>query len=169
MEDFDYSSAVRELSYNPTTGLLTYSSSNRWHKEHDIAGHVKSNGYIALWLKDKNGVRRKLHAHRVIWFMVYGEIPNLDIDHIDGNRTNNALTNLRSVDRTTNLQNIKKAKSHNKSTGLLGAYKVSGKDKYTSSISVNKQHVYLGSYDTAELAHEAYLSAKRNLHIGSTL
>lgn len=125
-----------------------------------VLGYKKSNGYIALSIDGQ-----KYFAHRLAWLYVHGDFPKHDIDHIDGNRENNKIENLRDVQRTVNLQNLKKAKSHNKSTRILGVY-IHANGKFTSRISVNKKDIYLGLFETADQAQQAYLQAKQQFHQG---
>lgn len=125
-------------------------------------GHLASNGYLRFTVA---GVRRT--AHRLAWLYMTGEWPSGDIDHIDGLRTNNRWSNLRNVSRAVNLQNLKGAKSHNGGTRLLGAYPCG--NRFTSRIQTNGRDKYLGTFATAEAAHAAYITAKRELHEGNTL
>jgi hypothetical protein len=81
----------------------------------------------------------------------------LEIDHIDGNPSNNKLDNLRDVSHSVNLQNRKSATRKNK-TGFLGVVK--RKNKYAAHITKNGKQVYLGLFDTPELAHKAYKENK---------
>lgn len=147
--------------YDPLTGAFTRAVGVKGGRAGAGAGHLKDNGYIHFSVDGK-----KYGAHRLAWLFVHGEMPPGDIDHIDGNRANNAIANLRSVDRSTNLENIRSAKSHNKSTRLLGAYPVSGSDSYCSKIQVRGKSMHLGCFATAEEAHSAYIAAKSNLHAG---
>ena len=150
------------LNYDPETGLFYREiATARCVKIGNIAGSV-SNGYIRIKIDGK-----RYQAHILAWFYVYGKLPDYEIDHIDGNRSNNSIINLRDVTKSINVQNQKKAQSDNKSTGLLGAYS-SGK-KYKSSIRVDGENKYLGIFETAELAHGAYINAKRKYHEGCTI
>ena len=146
------------FSYCPESGVFIRRSTGK------VVGHKKDNGYIHFCVDYK-----KYLAHRLAWLYVHGVWPNGDIDHIDGNRSNNKIENLRDVPRSTNLENMKYAKSHNKSTGLLGSYLIKKTGRYTSRIKVNKTDVYLGVFDTAKDAHIAYIQAKKKFHVGSTL
>lgn len=147
--------------YDQKSGAFTRIAKVKGARVGAKAGHIKDNGYIHFSVDGK-----KYAAHRLAWLFVYGEMPTGDIDHIDGNRANNAIANLRSVDRSTNLENIRLAKSNNKSTRLLGAYPVSGSDSYCSKIQVRGKSMHLGCFATAEEAHSAYIAAKSNLHAG---
>lgn len=106
-------------------------------------------------------------AHRVAWAFNYGQ-PDEDIDHIDGNPSNNKLENLRSVKHIHNQQNLLKARKDNKS-GFLGVAYHSQTGRYTAQIWINKKKKHIGIFKTPELAHEAYLKAKRELHEGCTI
>ena len=150
---------LREVvSYDRATGEFVRRGTGR------RAGTLKDNGYLHFTV---DGV--KWGAHRLAWLYVHGQWPDGDIDHIDGNRRNNALANLRDVSRSTNLQNLRCAKSHNKSTGLLGAHFHRQSGRYTSRIQTNGRDKHLGTFDTPEAAHAAYIAAKRELHEGNTL
>jgi hypothetical protein len=104
--------------------------------------------------------------HRLIWLHAHGVWPTEVIDHIDGNRGNNRLSNLRDVDQATNMQNQRKAMSSSK-TGLLGAYP--WRDKFAAGIGINGRIKHLGVFNTAEEAHAKYLDAKRAMHAGCTI
>lgn len=100
-------------------------------------------------------------AHRLAWLYVYGFIPNGDIDHINGNRSDNALSNIRIGTHAQNMQN-RRTPSHGSKTGFLGV-SPTGR-RYQARIGNGPYELYLGSFDTAEEAHAAYLKAKRELH-----
>lgn len=155
---------LRELvRYCPETGVFTWksSSSNRV-KIGDVAGTLRKDGYFRIQIDGK-----LYFAHRLAWLYIHGNLPTYHIDHIDGNRCNNCINNLRDVDRLTNNQNIKHAQQNNKFTGLLGVTK--HRSKFMAQITINGIHKYLGCFDSAHKAHEVYLSAKRNYHKGCTI
>lgn len=156
---------VRErFHYDPATGIFTRAvTARRWRAGSVVTGTV-SHGYVRIWVDGK-----QISAHRLAWAWMNGEWPRSDIDHIDGNRANNAWANLREVDRSTNLENIHRAKSHNRSTGLLGAYHSPSPGRFVSRIQVKGKTKTLGSFGSAEEANAAYLAAKRELHAGNTL
>lgn len=152
---------VREvLAYDKKTGVFTWNEKpKQWRKgKSNVAGSLNTNGYLRIKV---DGAR--YGAHRLAWFYVYGEWPKGDIDHIDGRRTNNAISNLRDVSRTVNMQNIKTAYTTNTS-GMLGVMEKRG--RWKAQIRVIGENKYLGSFDTPELAHQAYLDAKRIHHEG---
>jgi hypothetical protein len=88
------------------------------------------------------------------------------LDHKDTDKLNNALKNLRPADNSTNQQNQRRG-HQDSSTRLLGVYAHQG--KWDARITVHGVRHYLGAFDTPELAHAAYVVAKRELHPGGTL
>ena len=153
----DLRSAFR---YDCDTGVVSRIGVNGWR---ELKPSISSNEY------DRIGFQYKRYgAHRLIWALVTGAWPEFDIDHKNGNRSDNRLCNLRHVDRSTNLENIKVAKSNNKSTGVLGVH-VSQKGLITSRIRVRGKGMYLGAFPSVQEAHAAYLDAKRQHHQGSLL
>ena len=125
----------------------------------EVAGSIRPDGYIIICINKK-----RYKAHRLAWFYVYGVWPSGDIDHIDRNSSNNRIKNLRDVTRAENMQNRRRAHINNK-TGFLGVNfdKQSGRFRATIR-DVNSKKLHLGLFATPELAHEAYVLAKRKLH-----
>ena len=152
------------LSYNAASGEFTWTNSRVGKgsgRKRSIAGSPHNHGYITI------RIDRKLYlAHRLAWFYMTGEWPSEQIDHINGTRNDNRWMNLRAVSNQVNQQNQRKAQSTN-SARLLGVSK--NHRRWAASICVDGVKKYLGSFDTPELAHTAYLHAKRSLHAGCTL
>jgi hypothetical protein len=91
------------------------------------------------------------------------------VDHIDGDRTNNRVENLRSVDNAKNMQNVKRARCDS-ATKVLGASLCKDTGRYVARIrKPGGAYLNLGRYETAEQAGQAYLAAKRELHAGCTI
>lgn len=158
---------VREiLHYDPETGLATVlvAQSNRRHVGDVLQPSLSSGGYVRFMI-DKQPYK----LHRLIWLYVHGRLPDGDIDHINGDPSDNRLVNLRDVPHQVNAQNLHRAHGHNTSTGLLGAslHKMSG--LYLARIKVGREVRKLGYYKTAQEAHAAYVAAKRVVHAGCTL
>lgn len=147
--------------YDKNTGLFTRLTSAGGFHVGTVMGRTDSYGYKQLTIRGQSYL-----AHRIAWLYVYGVWPTNEIDHIDGNRSNNAITNLRVVARKGNNQNIKRSRVTN-TVGVLGVSK-SGK-KFTARINSNGEQFHLGTFDTPEKAHEAYIVAKRKLHEANTL
>lgn len=130
-------------------------------KPWSLAGHKKKCGRVNIKL---NGI--PYQAHRLAWLYIYKDWPKQFIDHINGNPSDNRIENLRDVSNSVNIQNQKKAQYGNRS-GSLGVQKVG--NKYSARITINKKLTYIGTFETPNEAHDAYLSVKRKLHEGNTL
>jgi hypothetical protein len=154
---------VREvLAYDPETGQFTWRVSTGPRGVAGArAGTTNLRGYIEISLDG-----RKYLAHRLVWAHVYGIWPDDQIDHINGDRADNRIVNLRDVPRAINQQNLRRASKYNCS-GLLGVSKHNA--RWRARIQTEGVVVRLGTFDTAQQAHEAYLAAKRQMHIGCTI
>lgn len=109
-------------------------------------------GYVILMFRKRN-----YRAHRIGWALTHGKWPAMDIDHINGNRADNRLANLREINDLGNQQNRTKFSKFPGSS-------VSSKNTFRASIwSGGKQH-RLGYFKTREEAARAYLKAKAELH-----
>ena len=150
------------LRYDQTTGIFVWLvRPSRRAFAGDIAGYPASNGYTYITFE-----RSKMFAHRLAWLYVTGMVPEVALDHIDGNRSNNRFANLRLAPGSVNQQNIRAATSKSLS-GVLGASRQ--RDVFCARIVVNRKIIYLGTFVTAEEAGAAYLNAKRKLHAGCTI
>jgi len=150
------------LNYNHDNGIFTWRISPNWSiRVGDAAGSVNWCGYICI------GIRGRLYmAHRLAWLYMTGKWPENDTDHINGVEDDNRFKNLRELSHSANMQNLRRAYKNN-ATGVLGVTKHAG--KFYSRININGVSRHLGTYPTAELAHIAYLEAKREFHTGGTL
>lgn len=146
------------LHYDPDLGIFWWLVRNSQRAiEGSVAGAV-SNGYILIGV---DGVRYK--AHRLAWFYVHGVWPEEQIDHINGNRSDNRITNLRESTNAKNQQNIWLPKSHNK-LGLLGVSKAYNGNGFYARLVVNGVAVFCRYFASAQDAHAAYMAAKRKYH-----
>lgn len=144
------------LKYNPDTGLFSkYIAYKNISKN---AGSLGKDGYVTIRL---NKVKHR--AGILAWFYFYGEWPKGCIDHINGIRQDNRISNLREVTIAQNAQNIRVPFKNNKS-GFLGVSFNKKTNKFSAYISKNHKNIYLGEFLSAEIAHEHYLMAKRRLH-----
>jgi hypothetical protein len=96
-------------------------------------------------------------AHRLAWFLFYGEWPIYEIDHINGDKTDNRIINLRDVPDRINAQNM----GIHRNGHLPGVSKV-GK-KWRASIQIGKKQTHLGMFSTQEEAYRAYLAISDSL------
>jgi outer membrane protein assembly factor BamB len=152
------------LSYDVNTGLLSWRINvSKNVKAGAKAGHIRKDGYSRLCVD-----RQFFLAHRVAWMLHYGSWPTSEIDHLNGERHDNRIANLRDVSKSINLQNQRKATSKNM-TGFLGVSWHARTKCYAARININGTEKHLGYFKTAEKAHEAYLSKKRMVHQGCTI
>jgi len=150
----------RFLDYDPETGVITQKVSTQGCKAGAVRGTINSEGYVRLSIKGKI-----FSAHRLAWVLYYGKWPDLNVDHIDGDRTNNAIRNLRVVTQSQNLQS-RKGPAKGKKGGLpIGVFFYGKKGKYTAQIKYDGVVHLLGVFTSVEDAEEAYLAAKRLHHI----
>lgn len=162
---------VREvLDYSPETGEFRWRVARGPCVAGKVAGCKHPNGYIALTVEF-----HQCQAHRLAWLYMYGEWPVNEIDHINGVRDDNRAVNLRDVSKHVNQQNRRKAQRQAApspfNTGLLGTYFHRMRQCFIAQIQdpATGKHKWLGSFATAEEAHEAYLEAKRRIHEGCTI
>lgn len=151
------------LKYCPETGIFHWINrpSARVHGGTVAGTKSKKDGYIRIKI-NKNSYL----AHRLAWLHFYGYFPEKIIDHIDGSRSNNAISNLRDATPSINAQNIKASSAKTKSP-YLGVSKIG--NKFQAQIRVNKKLKYIGMFETAAEAYEAYLREKRLHHEGCTI
>jgi hypothetical protein len=146
------------LSYDLNTGIFTWIDCRvRYEKNGTVAGTLNKTGDVAIKI---NGKRYK--AHRLAWLYVYGEFPEKLIDHINGIRNDNKISNLRLANRFQNAQNSRKPL--NNSSGFKGVSFHKNTGRWQCRIRVNNKEIHLGLYDTPELAHSAYCHASKKYH-----
>ena len=158
----DRDRVLSELSYNPETGQFIWLVTNRIKRAGAIAGHHKTNGYIHIGFDGK-----AYKAHRLAWLVAHGSWPSGQIDHINRNRSDNRICNLRDVTPRINAQNRSVSKSS--SSGVMGVSWHPTCKAWQSQITAHGRLHYLGTYKTAEAAGIAYQNAKRRLHDDGSL
>ena len=135
----------RGYNYDPETGVINPRYKNKFD--------INKNGYVMFAIY-YNGKSKTILGHRYAWYCVYGEIPNV-IDHINGDKSDNRITNLRNVDHRINNFNRK----CNKKYGI-----VDRKSKYRVQICADNKRYHIGCYKTEEEAIIAYDNAKKLYH-----
>lgn len=122
------------------------------------SGAVGASGYRVVWVDGK-----MRSTHRVLWERAYGHIPaGMQIDHIDGDKLNNSLDNLRLATNAENQWN-QGARAGNTS-GFKGVSYMRHRQKFRATIRGGGKWRYLGSFDTAEAAAAAYREAATSFH-----
>lgn len=137
------------VHYDSATGVFTRAVSrggnqfgaqfSRW-KVGDVMGFVNSRGYRRISISGKI-----YQAHRLAWLYHYGAWPKDQIDHINGNRCDNRIDNLREV---TNAENGKNTSRHRgNKTGVSGVHIHSQNGNYVAQIRVSNRLIHLGCFD----------------------
>ena len=156
---------LREVtSYNAETGSLVWRMSKGAAKAGRPVGGVHRNKGYGDAVIDGH----RTAVHRFIWLYVHGKWPLGEIDHVNGQRDDNRLFNLRDVPPTVNRQNQRRPHSRKK-TGLLGAHYNKASGRWQAAICHNYKQIHLGHFDTAEAAHAAFIAKKRQLHPGCVI
>lgn len=122
----------------------------------DAAGSIDSHGYLQT---KHNGI--VYLNHRLIWLMHYGWLPKL-IDHVNGNKTDNRIENLRQATPQQNQHNAKR-RVDNKS-GVKGVVWRKDSRKWRADIQVNGKRRSLGCFDSIENAKEFIMLTREMLH-----
>lgn len=161
------------LSYDPGTGLFVwrarkpsqFTNNKRQTAEHNCAiwngnyagkpamCYLRSNGYLV-----GNLGGRIYRAHRVAWAITYNRWPIGDIDHINRNRQDNRIANLREATRSENLRN-KRLQDNNKS-GIIGVSWAQERDQWNVKIGHNGKSINCGYFNKLSDAANARAAAE---------
>lgn len=141
----------REIAYCPETGLFTRIKGN-------VAkvGAKVSGGYIQIKFRG-----RRIQAHRLAWALAYDKWPSELIDHKNGIRDDNRLTNLRPASHHQNSVNKKPVSGR---SSLKGVSWHKATKKWVASICTPRKRISLGYFDTEQAAFDAYEIAARQYH-----
>ena len=156
MKEEHYKEIEKYLDYNKETGIFIWSQDFKTKiKKGRQAGYKTEHGYITIGFKGK-----RYYAHRLAWYFTHQEIPKY-VDHINGDGTDNKITNLRSCTQSQNCMN-KKVHSNNL-TGYKGVSYEKGRNRFRARIMIKGKKINIGSFKTAEEARDAYNEyAKKN-------
>jgi len=143
------------LNYDQETGIFTWkvSTSSRV-KAGDVAGCPDGQGYLQISVQS-----RLYRAHRLAWLYACGEWPKLDIDHINRNRSDNRISNLRDVSRKQNGQNASKPSSN--TSGYTGVSWHRRRSKWQVKITHSYKMIHLGYFSILEEAIAARKAAEK--------
>lgn len=155
------SKEAKPLTKTTLEEFFTFENNELWRKEY-INGRgvlLKKNkvslsknldGYLYTTIK-----RKPILFHRIVYAWHYGELPQgMLIDHINGDRTDNRIENLKAVTRRENNHN----RPYHRTGGLIGTTYDRRIKKWNAQIYINGKNKNLGYFETAELAHQAYMS-----------
>jgi hypothetical protein len=146
------------LHYDPDTGVFTYACARPKVRVGNIAGHTHArHGYRQIKIDG-----RVYLAHRLAWMYMYGDWPSSILDHVNRNRTDNRLINLRLSNLYLNRQNVDLQR--NNTSGVRGVTWNTALQKWHARISSGGRRHHLGWFDSFESAKRARENAEINLH-----
>jgi hypothetical protein len=144
------------LNYDPLTGKFTRIKTNSYKLKPgcEAGSKPKKSGHIFIQ------VDKDLHlAHRLAWLYYYGEYPKRDIDHINGNASDNRIKNLRNCETHQNLFNRDKQK--NNKSGYKNVSWCTAMNKWVVRLMIDKKYKTIGYYDNVDKANEIAISTRK--------
>ncbi|WEL95513.1 HNH homing endonuclease [Xanthomonas phage vB_XooS_NR08] len=155
-DDITVADVLDRYHYDPETGVFLHARSRQGAKAGTAAGGdmlgykvLSFSGHLCL-------------AHRVAWLLVHGKWPENDLDHVDGDRSNNRISNLRECSQAENSQN--KGKYSNNTSGVTGVTWNKQCQKWHAQLMVAGNQIFLGLFSTIEEAAQARAAAKAKYH-----
>jgi len=143
------------LAYDPSTGVFGWKGRRKGKKHDGTPGSTDKDGYLIITIDG-----RHYRAHRLAWFYVYGRFPNREIDHINRDRSDNRISNLRDVGRLKNIINSNVC-VRNK-TGVKGVHFFKKTGTWRAQIKIhNGKNASLGYYHSFDDAVCARLAAEQ--------
>lgn len=144
------------LHYDADTGVFTWLKNRSNVKAGSLAGALRKNGYIQICLDRKFWL-----AHRLAWLYMTGQMPDDQVDHIDGNGINNSWLNLRPSTTKQNAENLKQLK--NNSSGFRGVVYYKRTNRWMAQLQHNGKNMCLGYFLTAEQAADVARAKRAEL------
>lgn len=135
-------------------GQLIAKTNSKKRKIGDALKSITNNGYLIGCIN-----KQRYRVHRLIFLYFHGFMP-MQVDHIDGNRQNNCIENLREATPSQNSQNRKPTGS----SGIKGVVWHKQSKKWVASICINRKSVHLGSFEKIEDAALIATEARKKLH-----
>jgi hypothetical protein len=156
MNKLTFENLARVVSYDAKTGAFTR------NKNGQKIGKINKDGYVEISVYSKRYL-----VHRLAWFYVYGVWPEGSLDHVDRDKTNNAIDNLRKLTPSQQAQNTNLHPLN--TSGYRGVFLDKQTNRWRARIRVNNVKHSLGAFDTAEEAYAAYLLAAKKYHTHNPL
>lgn len=144
------------LSYDPKTGIFTWKKKRKGVTNRGIAGTVNSCGYIIITYKGN-----KILAHRLAYLITYKVLPK-SLDHIDRDKTNNKISNLRECTQSENM--INRGLNKNNTSGYKGVTWDKSRGMWSATIKYNYKIINLGRFNCKHQAARVYNTASRMYH-----
>jgi hypothetical protein len=135
------------FDYDPITGEIRWAIRPAKNvAKGSLAGKIQANGYRRIRYQGKDYL-----AHRLAWYLYYGDWPSKTIDHLDGNKLNNSISNLEDVSMRINT--VRRSSNTELPTGVCRQ-----NGRYRAQKWYQGKNLFLGYYNTPEEAHQAYLN-----------
>lgn len=125
------------------------------------AGHIHHTGYCQVRIK-VNDVERSFLAHRLVWFLAHKRWPEKDIDHQNGVKFDNRLSNLRKASNAENMHN--RAKQANNTSGVKGVCLDKRSGKWQAKVKINGKNKSVGYFANIADAEKAIRAKRENIH-----
>lgn len=150
--------ALELFDYIPETGELIRKVTVGNSKAGTVISTTSTYGYIRVLID-----WQRYYVHQVAWMCVHGVWPSNQIDHIDNNRTNNRIENLRVCTASENCLNQRSVRVNNK-MGVHGVHKLPS-GKYRAQIQINGKKLNLGLFINPDDASNAYAQMKKAINV----
>lgn len=134
-----------QVDYNPESGIFTWKISSGRVKSGCVVSGLDYYGYLRISIN-----KTRYRAHRLAWLYIHGKFPINLVDHIDGNKANNSLANLREATNQENCRNVKLSKLN--TYGYKGVSKHPLVNKWQAACWIDGKSVYLGLHETPIIA-----------------
>lgn len=144
------------LTYNPETGLFYWNLSVGGSASGSQAGTITLTGYVQIRIDNKS-----YKAHRLAWLYENGKLPKV-IDHANGIKTDNRISNLRKASYLKN--NWNRSIQKNSTTGVKGVTFNKKDKKYHASVSKNYKRFFVGVFDSLCEAEREVKAFRQKLH-----
>ena len=145
----------RKLNYDQETGVFTWKhDGTRGVKAGHVAGSRMTSGYIALSVSGKKAL-----GHRIAWLFAHGEFAQGNIDHINRDKSDNRISNLRLATHEQNAQN--RLKNCKNTSGYKGVTWHKRDKRWQAAITIKGKVLHLGYYKNPEQASIAYIEASK--------
>ena len=144
------------FTYDKETGKLYWKAARQRIKVGDEVGSDNGSGYLKTKVNNKT-----YRLHRLVFLMHKGYLPKI-LDHINGDRKDNRIENLRPVSLAQNAQNAKLNSKNN--SGYKGVFWVKSSKKWRGQVKCNGETIYLGEYNDIEEADRVVRAAREELH-----
>lgn len=148
----DHDELTNALSYDPETGIFVWLRPGKGVSVGSVAGYYRPGSYVTIKLNQVSYA-----AHRLAWFYVFRQWPVAMLDHIDRDKQNNRISNLREATCKQNIENAKTPSTNR--TGYKGVFFIPNRypnKPYVAKICHHGKCIHIGNYRTAEEAYAAY-------------